>query len=69
MIGLDGHRSDVQDYEEIIELIERHVQQYTAQELEEMNRDRGQAGVTAYRYEDFIQSPHVRSATVINTPP
>lgn len=69
MIGLDGHHSVVEDYEEIIQLIERHVQRYTAQELEEMNRDRRQAGVTAYRYEDFIQSPHVRSATVINAPP
>ncbi|CAI7635236.1 unnamed protein product [Penicillium bialowiezense] len=58
MIGLDGHRSVVEDYEEIFQLIERHVQRYTAQELEEMNRDRRQAGVTAYRYEDFIQSPH-----------
>lgn len=59
MIGLDDYRNDIYDYEEIVELIENHVRQYSADELEELNRDRRQAGVTAYRHEDFINSQHV----------
>ncbi|KAE8135612.1 CoA-transferase family III domain-containing protein [Aspergillus pseudotamarii] len=58
MIGLDGHRPDLTDYEEIIKVIESHVQKYTAAELEEMNKERKQAGVTAFNYEDFIKTPH-----------
>lgn len=60
MIGLEGHRPDLTDYEEIIEVIESHVQKYSAAELEEMNKERRQAGVTAFKYEDFINTPHVR---------
>ncbi|CAG7925858.1 unnamed protein product [Penicillium olsonii] len=58
MIGLQGHRPDLTDYEEIIKVIEEKTQQYTAAELEEMNKERRQAGVTAYKYEDFIKTPH-----------
>jgi hypothetical protein len=60
MIGLEGHRPDLTDYEEIIKVIESHVQKYSAAELEEMNKERRQAGVTAFKYEDFINTPHVR---------
>lgn len=58
MIGLDGHRPDLTDYEEIIKVIESHVQKYTAEELEAMNKERRQAGVTAFKYEDFLKTPH-----------
>ncbi|KAE8349363.1 CoA-transferase family III domain-containing protein [Aspergillus coremiiformis] len=58
MLGLDGHRPDLTDYEEIIKVIEGHVQKYTAAELEDMNKERRQAGVTAFKYEDFIKTPH-----------
>ncbi|KAL4787311.1 CoA-transferase family III domain-containing protein [Aspergillus varians] len=58
MIGLEGHRPDLTDYEEIIKVIESHVQRYSAAELEEMNKERKQAGVTAFKYEDFIKTPH-----------
>ncbi|RAH73476.1 CAIB/BAIF family enzyme [Aspergillus aculeatinus CBS 121060] len=58
MIGLEGQRPDLTDYEEIIKVIESHVQKYSAAELEEMNKERRQAGVTAFKYEDFIQTPH-----------
>ncbi|KAL4979762.1 CoA-transferase family III domain-containing protein [Aspergillus desertorum] len=58
MIGLEGHRPDLTDYEEIIKVIESHVQKYSAAELEEMNKERRQAGVTAFKYEDFIKTPH-----------
>jgi hypothetical protein len=60
MIGLEGHRPDLTDYEEIIKVIESHVQKYSAAELEEMNKERRQAGVMAFKYEDFINTPHVR---------
>ncbi|KAL2014657.1 hypothetical protein VTN00DRAFT_2182 [Thermoascus crustaceus] len=58
MIGLEGHRPDLTDYNEIIRVIEDRVRKYTAAELEEMNRERRQAGVTAYKYEDFIKTQH-----------
>lgn len=59
MIGLEGHRPDLTDYQEIIKTIEGKVQNFTAAELETMNAERKQAGVTAYKYEDFIKTPHV----------
>lgn len=62
MIGLEGHRPDLTDYNEIIRVIEDRVRKYTAAELEDMNRERRQAGVTAYKYEDFIKTQHVRSS-------
>ncbi|KKK21770.1 hypothetical protein P175DRAFT_0501325 [Aspergillus ochraceoroseus IBT 24754] len=58
MIGLEGHRPDLTDYEDVIKVIESHVQKYSAAELEKMNKERKQAGVTALKYEDFIQTPH-----------
>ncbi|CAI7584778.1 unnamed protein product [Penicillium glandicola] len=58
MIGLEGQRPDLTDYEEIIKVIENKVQQYTITELEEMSKERRQAGVTAYKHEDFIKTPH-----------
>lgn len=61
MLGLDGHRPDLTDYEEIIRTIEHEVQKYTAAELEDMNRERRQAGVTAFKHEDFVKTPHVSS--------
>ncbi|KAL2814480.1 CoA-transferase family III domain-containing protein [Aspergillus granulosus] len=58
MIGLEGHRPDLTDYEDVIKVIESKVQNYSAAELEEMNKERRQAGVTAFKYEDFINTPH-----------
>ncbi|KAF3394063.1 Succinyl-CoA--L-malate CoA-transferase alpha subunit [Penicillium rolfsii] len=58
MIGLEGHRPDLTDYEEIIKVIEEKVQQYTVSELEAMNNERRQAGVPALKYDDFIKTPH-----------
>lgn len=62
MIGLEGHRPDLTDYEEIIKVIEGQVQTYSVTELEEMNRERRQAGVPALKHDDFIQTPHVCSS-------
>ena len=35
MIGLEGSRPDLTDYHECIQIIEDHVRQYTAEQLEE----------------------------------
>ena len=59
MIGLEGHRPDLTDYEEIIKTVEGQVQKYSVAELEAMNKERRQAGVPALKYEDFIKTPHV----------
>jgi hypothetical protein len=59
MIGLEGHRPDLTDYEEIIKVIEEKVQKYTVPELEKMNKENRQAGVPALKYEDFVKTPHV----------
>ncbi|KAJ0277310.1 hypothetical protein COL922a_014510 [Colletotrichum nupharicola] len=59
MIGLEGHRPDLTDYEDVIKVIESKVQKYSAAELEEMNKERRQAGVTAFKHEDFIKTPYV----------
>ncbi|KAJ5946939.1 CoA-transferase family III [Penicillium verhagenii] len=67
MIGLEGHRPDLTDYEEIIKVIEGRVQQYTVSELEAMNKERRQAGVPALKYEDFIKTPH--GALNVQEPP
>lgn len=64
MIGLEGNRPDLTDYEEIIKTIESRVRKYSAAELEDMNRERRQAGVTAYKHEDFIKTPHVSTLPV-----
>ncbi|KAL4911026.1 hypothetical protein BDW74DRAFT_142295 [Aspergillus multicolor] len=58
MIGLEGHRPDLTDYEDVIKVIESHVQKYSVAELEEMNRQRRQAGVPALKHDDFIKTPH-----------
>lgn len=58
MIGLEGHRPDLTDYHECIKIIEDHVKQYTADQLEEMNAKIKQAGVTCLKWEDFKATEH-----------
>jgi hypothetical protein len=59
MIGLEAHRPDLTEYQQCIDEIERHVKQYTAAELEEMNARERQAGVIVLKWEDFKKSNHV----------
>jgi hypothetical protein len=59
MIGLDTHRPDLTDYRECIDVIEKHVKQFTAAELETMNARERQAGVTALKWEAFQKTNHV----------
>jgi hypothetical protein len=65
MIGLESHRPDLTEYHECINVIESHVKQFTADELEQMNAREKQAGVTAFKWEEFQKTPHVG---VQNTP-
>lgn len=58
MVGLEGHRPDMTDYHECIKLIEDHVKQFTADQLEEMNWKIRQAGVTCLKWEDFQATQH-----------
>jgi hypothetical protein len=58
MVGLEGHRPDLKDYHEIIKTIEGHVKQFTAEELEEMNGNIKQAGVTCLKWDEFQATPH-----------
>lgn len=58
MIGLPPFRPDLKTIDEITDTIESHVKQYTVEELERMNKEHRQAGVTAMKYEDFIATPH-----------
>ncbi|KAJ4312135.1 hypothetical protein N0V94_007613 [Neodidymelliopsis sp. IMI 364377] len=58
MVGLEGHRPDLTDYHECIKIIEDHVKQFTVDQLEEMNRQIKQAGVTCLKWEDFKATQH-----------
>ncbi|ESZ91270.1 hypothetical protein SBOR_8337 [Sclerotinia borealis F-4128] len=67
MIGLEAYRPDLIEYRECIDTIEQHVKQYTAAELEIMNAEINQAGVTALKWEDFQKTKH--GQTLLNLPP
>lgn len=67
MIGLEAYRPDLTDYQDIINVIESHVKQYTIQELEVMNARERQAGVPVIKWEEFKQTPHGK--TLLSLPP
>ncbi len=60
MIGLEPFRPDLKNHEAIVDVIESHVQNYTVEELEALNAYHQQAGVPAYKHNDFLLTPHVR---------
>lgn len=59
MIGLKSHRPDLVNHEDIVNEIERAVKQNTIDELEDLNARHGQAGVKAFKHQDFLRTPHV----------
>jgi hypothetical protein len=67
MVGLEGHRPDLTEYHECIKIIEDHVKQFTADQLEEMNWKIKQAGVTCLKWEDFQATEHGQA--LIQQPP
>lgn len=58
MIGLEGHRPDLTDYHECIKVIEDQVKKFTLDQLEEMNAQIKQAGVTCLKWDDFKATEH-----------
>ena len=60
MIGLESHRPDLDTHEKIVGAIEPAVKKFTVQQLEELNAKNKQAGVKAFKHEEFLETPHVR---------
>ncbi|KAI8175551.1 Formyl-CoA:oxalate CoA-transferase [Colletotrichum sp. SAR 10_70] len=58
MIGLPAFNPDLQNYGECIKTIETVMKRFTVEELEEMNRREGQAGVPVLKKEQFLDTPH-----------
>lgn len=58
MIGLPARDPQQTDYYQIIKTLGDAVAKYSAQELEEMNAERKQAGTTALTREQFDATPH-----------
>ena len=59
MIGLEAFRPDLIKHDAIVSVIEPAVRKFTVCELETMNAHNRQAGVPAYRHEEFLKTPHV----------
>lgn len=61
MIGLEPYRPDLKEHDDIVNVIEPAVQKLSIAELEALNATHRQAGVPAYKHEEFLKTPHVRS--------
>ena len=59
MLGLKSFRPDLKSHEAIVGVIEPEVKKYTVEELEELNLRHRQAGIPAYKHEEFLCTPHV----------
>lgn len=59
MIGLESHRPDLESHQDIVNTIEPAVRKHTVEQLEAMNARHRQAGVKAFRHDEFLQTPHV----------
>lgn len=59
MIGLEPYRPDLPDHQAIVDTIEGAVKKFTIAELEKMTIEKRQAGIKAFKYEDFLETPHV----------
>ena len=60
MIGLESHRPDLTTHDQIVGVIEPAVERFTPDELESMNAQHRQAGVKAFKHDEFLNTPHVR---------
>ncbi|KAK6210304.1 caib baif family enzyme [Colletotrichum tabaci] len=58
MIGLPAFNPELQGYDECIKIIEAAMKRFTMQELDDMNRKEGQAGVPVLKKEQFLDTPH-----------
>lgn len=67
MIGLPSHIPGLEKHEDIVATIEPAVQRFTIDELEALNRQHRQAGVKAFTFDEFAQTPHGK--TNLQLPP
>ncbi|PFH58135.1 hypothetical protein XA68_14114 [Ophiocordyceps unilateralis] len=58
MIGLSPWRPDLETHDAIVDVIESAVRRHTVAELETLNAQHRQAGVKAWKHEDFLGTPH-----------
>lgn len=58
MIGLPAYDETQTEYKQIVKTIGDAVAKFTAEELEDMNAERRQAGTTCFTQEEFLQSSH-----------
>lgn len=61
MIGLEAHWPDLTMHEVIVGVIEPAVRRLGFDELEALNARHGQAGVKAFKHDEFLRTAHVRS--------
>lgn len=59
MIGLQPFRADLVTHHDIVGVIETAVKKRTVAELEALNTQHRQAGVKAFKHDEFLQTPHV----------
>ncbi|KAF4508026.1 hypothetical protein G6O67_004464 [Ophiocordyceps sinensis] len=60
MIGLQPFRADLVTHHDIVGVIETAVKKRTVAELEALNTQHRQAGVKAFKHDEFLQTPHGR---------
>ncbi|KJZ78204.1 hypothetical protein HIM_02242 [Hirsutella minnesotensis 3608] len=58
MVGLEPFRPDLTSHDNIVEVIESAVEKFTVDELEALNSQHRQAGVKAFKHEDFLRTAH-----------
>ncbi|OLN94012.1 Formyl-CoA:oxalate CoA-transferase [Colletotrichum chlorophyti] len=61
MVGLPAFNPELQGYNECIKTIETAMKRFTIEELEDLNRREGQAGVPVLKKEQFRNTPHGRA--------
>lgn len=64
MIGLESHRPDLTSHDDIVSTIEAAVKRLTVEQLEALNAKNRQAGVKAFKHDEFLQTPHVSKLQV-----
>ncbi|KAI9148312.1 Succinyl-CoA--L-malate CoA-transferase beta subunit [Paramyrothecium foliicola] len=67
MIGLPAHWPELETHSDIVAAIEPAVRKFTVAELEALNKQNRQAGVKAFKHEEFAQTPHGK--TNLQQPP
>lgn len=67
MIGLPAFVPGLEDYDKIVDIYQEKLDQFTVDELEELNTKNKQAGVEALKPDVFLQTKH--GATISKVPP